>query len=533
MGSIATPIFNSWSSLTSTPEGDTNIENTCGRQQGDKDGAYTGGAIGGIIMLVFVLATLRHIVRIVAKQMIGDGRRDQAAWPRYFMLSLCLYFYGIVAVRFSKMNSDKYGAYGEISGAGLEGGASFVGFLVMIMALYSGIKVTNATGNKIKSRFMLPSFLLAWLLHLLGTATSGFGNVHMMTLKTTNPPEVCIGEVIEARDGMYAVVGIFNLVAFGLCVINVILGFWPGEPRKPEHSAFALMLGGYFLLFATYSWMELQANPSKSNRQSAWVIPALVMFAGQILALFILLKQVAGYGVGCFAVSAAAALDKSGAHQFNTCLFTFAMYTGLYAVCLLNRAATMDENLDTIYKNTEGLLGFACFMVFGLFVIVTASTSRALIEYFKSVSTSKETNFLAKLKVPPNCNIDGMWNLFCAGWACLLFSDGVVLGFSSSVAGNLKNAKHPTMDDVNAAFGIAGFALFIGACALLLAAAFGRPKTSQTLVKKTADTPRYDPETGKPITKRNSRSQFSPTAPTAPTSPPLSPGPSNPVSDAV
>jgi hypothetical protein len=492
---------------------------------GDKDGAYAGGALGGLLMAALAIYPIvRWWKASCAKALSSQAGQAGPTWRNFMMLSLSLWAYGAAITRFALMSQKKYGAYAAIAASGIAGGACFMAFFVSIPAIHYAIKVANADIKNTKTKWVTPLLVITWTCHMLCGTTLGFGNVHLYTIVAptgvADPPAVCEGEVTEARKAMFTFVGLVDLVGFGAAVFAVIACLWPtkggalattadvesGEgdvPKRklpcgtPEWSllGFSLVVAGRVLYTSAMGFEQTFDAPSKSDEQGADAIPGLIFLLGCLPLL----------------VSSCLVLKDKAKRTVGTQKTAFTLSFGIWAfgavLALLFDADYCPKcgKTDTL-KATRDMFIVLCVIMLGTSVVAafpTLSATKARLMKMKAEGV--------KAPVASTDACKGMWHLFLVAWACITFQFGVFAGGGSAVIGASINGKSAELD---AAGFFGGMSLLVAFAHLYYGAMFGVAPSDAATPKLQApsDAPRpearFDPATGKPITKRNSNSHF-------------------------
>lgn len=500
----------------------TSLGSKCGEYNGDKDGAYAGGAIGGVLMLALAVTPVVRWWQASCAKVILDNGKSGPTWRNYVLLSLSLFLYGSGCQAYAfAADATKYGTYAIIASSGIFGGACFCAVFTMVAATVMSIRLANASLSQSKTKWIQPLLVMAWTCHMLALATLGFGAVHAYTIDGESGP-FCRGEVEEARKAMYTFAGLTDLVAFFFVLLASVICLLPGKGAdsalaasadaeagvgigdvnseaapnrckspcgKPkwDQLGFALVVTGLMMLTAATSFMRTLEHPTEtlteSNEKAAFAIPGLIMmFAAAVLmiASFIKLKD--------------AATRWQHATGFNLSL---AFYAFSFTIVLYVRTDAVG--------NTQGIAmqrdaySFTCAALLFAFVAAAFPTLAGCQLRLKQIKAKG-----IKAAVDKTEPYKSMTHHFCAAWACVLFALAVI-------AGNTANKYKNPGADTKGGYFIAGTALQVGFCFTYYGALFGvAPGEPQAAPETSAPRPepRFDPATGKPITKRNSNSHF-------------------------
>jgi hypothetical protein len=489
---------------------------------GDKDGAYAGGALGGLLMLALaVFPVVRWLKADCAKALASTAGSGGPTWRNYVLLSLALYLYGACCQAYSGASDySKYGKYATISVTGIFGGACFCAFATMCVATTKCIKVASAAVSQNHTKWIHPLMALAWTCHMLALAIIGFGYVHVYTIEKNVQ---CEKNASKDKDVTYTFAGLTDLVAFFCSLLAIAVCLRPGGAQSalaasadveagtagdatatqskcpkwcpcgtPNWSqlGFTIVMAALMLLTSATAFEHTLESPigggtSKSNQQAAFAIPGLVMMFACVmllLASFFKLKNAATRGQNKHAT----------AFDLSLALYSLAFFLVLY----VNSDAIDNPNFSKMHRDVNA---FACVALLSASFIVAFPTFAACKGRVMKIAQER------KLAVENSEPYKSMTHLFSAAWACTLFAIGVMCGqFSNSLNG---------ATDAKGGYFVAGTSFGVGFCFLYYAALFGvAPSTAPAAPATSADAPRpeprFDPATGKPITKRNSNSQF-------------------------
>lgn len=532
------------------------VGSACGKYAGDKTGAYWGGALGGLFMLsLAVTPVVRWWKASCAKAMATTSGTGGPTWRNYVLLSLSLFLYGSACqIYVNVAPPTKYGQYAIIASSGVFGGACFCAFAIMVAASIASIQIANASLSVFKTKWIQPLLVMAWTCHMLALAVLGFGAVHAYTIDGS-AGAFCEGEATEARTAMYVVAGLADLVAFFFTLLASVLCLFnkadaalaasadiedgaigasaasneatpkrncPCATPKWDLLGFSLVISGITLLTAATAFMRtLEEHPesgkaakpvSKSNQQGAFALPGLLMiFATCLLAIasFTKLKDKAARNIGMHVTA------------FNLSLL---LYACTFTVVLLVQADMVGKkNLREVLEMQRDTYAFSCVALLFGFAVAAFPTLAACRGRLTKISSEG-----VKAPVDKAEPYKSMNHHFCAAWACVLFALAVLAGM---LADSLSKTLSGDESDAKGGSFIAGTALLVGCCFMYYASLFGvEPGVAAPVTVSNAPRPepRFDPATGKPITKRNSNSHFVAPAVGSPGAPALVDGASAP-----